>query len=291
MIKKGIILAGGKGTRMSPLTKAVNKQLLPIYDKPLIFYPLSILMLAKIKDILIIVNKGQLDQYKKLIPNGDNLGIKISYIEQTKPRGLPDAFVIGEKFIGKDNVAMILGDNFFYSQSFTNKLLENTKLKNGAKIVLHKVQKPELYGVAKMNKNNKILSIKEKPKKFFSDLAITGLYFFDNNVVNYSKKLKPSKRKEVEIVDLLNMYKSKNKLSANLIGRGGAWLDTGSIEDFYKTSSFVSAIENRQGLKIACIEEIALNNKWITKKHIKNSIKFYGNCDYSNYLKNLIRNQ
>ena len=291
MIKKGIILAGGKGTRMSPLTKAVNKQLLPIYDKPLIFYPLSILMLAKIKDILIIVNKGQLDQYKKLIPNGDNLGIKISYIEQTKPRGLPDAFVIGEKFIGKDNVAMILGDNFFYSQSFTNKLLENTKLKNGAKIVLHKVQKPELYGVAKMNKNNKILSIKEKPKKFFSDLAITGLYFFDNNVVNYSKKLKPSKRKEVEIVDLLNIYKSKNKLSANLIGRGGAWLDTGSIEDFYKTSSFVSAIENRQGLKIACIEEIALNNKWITKKHIKNSIKFYGNCDYSNYLKNLIRNQ
>ena len=291
MIKKGIILAGGKGTRMSPLTKAVNKQLLPIYDKPLIFYPLSILMLAKIKDILIIVNKGQLDQYKKLIPNGDNLGIKISYIEQTKPRGLPDAFVIGEKFIGKDNVAMILGDNFFYSQSFTNKLLENTKLKNGAKIILHKVQKPELYGVAKMNKNNKILSIKEKPKKFFSDLAITGLYFFDNNVVNYSKKLKPSKRKEVEIVDLLNMYKSKNKLSANLIGRGGAWLDTGSIEDFYKTSSFVSAIENRQGLKIACIEEIALNNKWITKKHIKNSIKFYGNCDYSKYLKNLIRNQ
>jgi len=291
MIKKGIILAGGKGTRMSPLTKAVNKQLLPIYDKPLIFYPLSILMLAKIKDILIIVNKGQLDQYKKLIPNGDNLGIKISYIEQTKPRGLPDAFVIGEKFIGKDNVAMILGDNFFYSQSFTNKLLENTKLKNGAKIVLHKVQKPELYGVAKMNKNNKILSIKEKPKKFFSDLAITGLYFFDNNVVNYSKKLKPSNRKEVEIVDLLNIYKSKNKLSANLIGRGGAWLDTGSIEDFYKTSSFVSAIENRQGLKIACIEEIALNNKWITKKHIKNSIKFYGNCDYSKYLKNLIRNQ
>ena len=291
MIKKGIILAGGKGTRMSPLTKAVNKQLLPIYDKPLIFYPLSILMLAKIKDILIIVNKGQLDQYKKIFPNGDNLGIKISYIEQTKPRGLPDAFVIGEKFIGKDNVAMILGDNFFYSQSFTNKLLENTKLKNGAKIILHKVQKPELYGVAKINKNNKILSIKEKPKKFFSDLAITGLYFFDNNVVNYSKKLKPSNRKEVEIVDLLNIYKSKNKLSANLIGRGGAWLDTGSIEDFYKTSSFVSAIENRQGLKIACIEEIALNNKWITKKHIKNSIKFYGNCDYSNYLKNLIRNQ
>ena len=289
MIKKGIILAGGKGTRMSPLTKAVNKQLLPIYDKPLIFYPLSILMLAKIKDILIIVNKGQLNQYKKLIPNGNNLGIKISYLEQTKPRGLPDAFVIGEKFIGKDNVAMILGDNFFYGQNLTTKLIENTKLKKGAKVVLHQVQKPELFGVAKVNKNNKILSIKEKPKKYLSDLAITGLYFFDNNVVKYSKKLRPSKRGEVEIVDLLNFYRSKKQLSAHLLGRGGAWLDTGSIEDFYKTSSFVSAIENRQGFKIACIEEIALNNSWISKKHINNSIKFYGNCDYSKYLKNLIK--
>ncbi len=289
MIKKGIILAGGKGTRMSPLTKAVNKQLLPIYDKPLIFYPLSILMLAKIKDILIIVNKGQLNQYKKLIPNGNNLGIKISYLEQTKPRGLPDAFVIGEKFIGKDNVAMILGDNFFYGQNLTTKLIENTKLKKGAKVVLHQVQKPELFGVAKVNKNNKILSIKEKPKKYLSDLAITGLYFFDNNVVKYSKKLRPSKRGEVEIVDLLNFYRSKKQLSAHLLGRGGAWLDTGSIEDFYKTSSFVSAIENRQGFKIACIEEIALNNSWISKKHINNSIKFYGNCDYTKYLKNLIK--
>ena len=289
MIKKGIILAGGKGTRMSPLTKAVNKQLLPIYDKPLIFYPLSILMLAKIKDILIIVNKGQLNQYKKIIPNGNNLGIKISYLEQSKPRGLPDAFVIGEKFIGKDNVAMILGDNFFYGHNLTTKLIENTKLKKGARVVLHKVQKPELFGVAKINKNNKILSIKEKPKKFLSDLAITGLYFFDNDVVKYSKRLKPSKRGEVEIVDLLNFYRSKKQLSAHLLGRGGAWLDTGSIEDFYKTSSFVSAIENRQGFKIACIEEIALNNKWIVKKHIDSSIKFYGNCDYSRYLKNLIK--
>ncbi len=289
MIKKGIILAGGKGTRMSPLTKAVNKQLLPIYDKPLIFYPLSILMLAKIRNILIIVNKGQLNQYKKLLPNGNNLGIKISYIEQSEPRGLPDAFVIGEKFIGKDNVAMILGDNFFYSQSLTNQLLENTKLKNGAKVILHKVQKPELYGVAKINKSNKILSIKEKPKRFHSDLAITGLYFFDNKVVKYAKNLKPSKRGEVEIVDLLNIYRSKKKLTAQLIGRGGAWLDTGSIDDFYKTSSFVSAIENRQGLKIACIEEIAFNNGWITKKQIINLIRFYGNCDYSKYLKNLIK--
>ena len=288
MIKKGIILSGGMGTRMSPLTKAVNKQLLPIYDKPLIFYPLSILMLAKIKDILIIVNKGQLDQYKEIIPDGKKLGIKISYLEQDKPRGLPEAFVIGEKFIGKNNVAMILGDNFFYGQNLTSKLLKNTNLKKGAKVVLHKVKKPELYGVAKISKKNKILKIKEKPKKFLSDLAITGLYFFDNDVIKYSKKLKPSKRGEFEITDLLNFYKLKNQLTADIIGRGGAWLDTGSIEDFYKTSAFVSAVENRQGFKIACIEEIAFNNKWITKKQINQSIKFYGNCEYSKYLKNLI---
>jgi len=288
MIKKGIILAGGKGTRMSPLTKAVNKQLLPIYDKPLIFYPLSILMLAGIKDILIIVNKGQLEQYKKIIPNGNNLGIKITYLEQDKPRGLPDAFVIGEKFIGKDNVAMILGDNFFYSQNLTAKLRTNTKIKKGARVVLHKVQHPEAFGVAKVDKKNRILLIKEKPKKFLSDLAITGLYFFDNNVVELAKKLKPSKRGEVEIVDLLNLYKIKKQLSADIIGRGGAWLDTGSIEDFYKTSAFVSAIENRQGFKIACLEEIALNSNWINKSHIKKSIKFYGNCEYSKYLNKLL---
>ena len=287
MIRKGIILAGGKGTRMSPLTKAVNKQLLPIYDKPLIFYPLSILMLAKIKDILIIVNKGELKQYKKILPDGKNLGIKITYIEQSKPRGLPDAFILGEKFIGKSNVALILGDNFFYGQNLSNQLLDNIKLSKGAKIILHKVIKPELYGVAKINKKNQVLNIKEKPKKFLSNLAITGLYFFDNNVVKYAKQLKPSKRGELEIVDLIMKYKKGNKLSADLIGRGGAWLDSGSIEDFYKTSSFVSAIQNRQGFKIACLEEIALNYGWIKKKQIQNAIKFYGNCEYSQYLKKL----
>tara|TARA_B100001093_G_scaffold488528_1_gene525839 strand:- start:11 stop:883 length:873 start_codon:yes stop_codon:yes gene_type:complete len=288
MIKKGIILAGGMGTRMSPLTKAVNKQLLPIYDKPLIFYPLSILMLSKIKDILIIVNKGQLNQYKKIIPDGKKLGIKITYAEQSSPKGLPDAFIVGEKFIGKDNVSLILGDNFFYGQNLTKKLQDCSKLTNGAKVLLHKVLKPELYGVAKVNNRNKITIIKEKPKKYISDLAITGLYFFDNNVVKYSKDLKKSKRGELEITDLLNKYRIKNKLSADYIGRGGAWLDTGSIEDFYKTSSFVSAIENRQGFKIACIEEIAYSYKWITKKNINDSIKFYGNCEYSKYLKKLI---
>ena len=287
MIKKGIILSGGMGTRMSPLTKAVNKQLLPIYDKPLIFYPLSILMLAKIKDILIIVNKGQLPQYKKIIPNGDNFGVNITYKEQSSPRGLPDAFILGQKFIGRDNVALILGDNFFYGQNLTKQLLNSVKLKKGAKIILHKVSKPELYGVAKIDKRNRVINIKEKPKKFLSDLAITGLYFFDNNVVNYAKKLKPSKRKELEIVDLINKYKKNKKLTADLIGRGGAWLDSGSIEDFYKTSSFVSAIENRQGFKIACLEEIALKNGWIKKSKLNDAIKFYGNCEYSNYLKKL----
>ena len=289
MIKKGIILAGGKGTRMSPITKAVNKQLLPLYDKPLIFYPLSILMLAKIKDILIIVNNGQLGQYKKILPNGDNLGIKIKFIEQNKPRGLPDAFILGEKFIGTENVALILGDNFFYGQNLTKQLLNYKKLKKGAKIILHKVKKPDQYGVAKMNKNNKVTLIKEKPKKFISDLAITGLYFFDNSVCKFSKLLKPSRRGELEIVDLIKKYQKKGSLTANLLGRGGAWLDTGSIDDLYKTSAFVSSIEKRQGLKVACIEEIAFLNKWIKRKEINNQIKFYGNCEYSNYLKDLIK--
>tara|TARA_B100001123_G_scaffold419873_1_gene525565 strand:- start:638 stop:1507 length:870 start_codon:yes stop_codon:yes gene_type:complete len=289
MIKKGIILAGGMGTRMSPLTKAVNKHLLPIYDKPLIFYPLSILMLSKIRDILIIVNKGQLNQYKKILPDGKNLGIKITYAEQSKPKGLPDAFILGEKFINKNNVALILGDNFFYGQNLSKILLDCTKLKSGARVLLQRVTKPERYGVAKVNSKNKIIAIKEKPKKFLSDLAITGLYFFDKKATEYAKKLKPSKRNELEITDLLIKYKKKNKLSADYIGRGGAWLDTGSIEDFYKTSSFVSSIENRQGFKIACIEEIAINNKWIKKSNINNAIKFYGNCEYSNYLKNLLK--
>ena len=287
MIKKGIILAGGMGTRMSPLTKAVNKQLLPVYDKPLIFYPLSILMLAKIRDVLIIVNKGQLDQYRKLIPDGKKLGMKINYIEQNKPRGLPDAFILGKKFIKKDNVAMILGDNFFYGQSLSKMLFDCVKIKKGAKVVLHKVSNPEKFGVATV-KGKKILSIKEKPKNSKSDLAVTGLYFFDNKVVTFANKLKPSKRNELEIVDLLNSYRKINQLSSEFLGRGGAWLDTGSIEDFYKTSNFVSAIENLQGFKIACLEEISLNNNWINKNKVYEAIKFYGNCDYSKYLKKII---
>ena len=289
MIKKGIILAGGLGTRMSPLTKAVNKQLLPIYDKPLIYYPLSVLMLAGIKNILIIVNKGQLVQFKKLLQNGERFGIKITYAEQLRPKGLPDAFIIGKKFIGKDKVALILGDNFFYGQSLTSKLKKCIKLNSGCKILIHPVNKPEQYGIASKNRNNKIILIKEKPKNSKSNLAITGLYFFDNKVIEYSKSLKPSKRNELEIVDLLNKYRKKNRLSVEYLGRGGAWLDTGSIEDFYNTSAFVSALENRQGFKIACLEEIALNYNWINKRDVKDAINFYGNCVYSNYLKKLTK--
>tara|TARA_B100001057_G_scaffold452530_1_gene496493 strand:+ start:981 stop:1847 length:867 start_codon:yes stop_codon:yes gene_type:complete len=287
MIKKGIILAGGLGTRMSPITKSVNKQLLPIYDKPLIYYPLSILMLAGIKDVLIIVNKGQVNQFKKILRNGENFGIKIQYKEQQKPNGLPEAFIIGEKFINNNNVALILGDNFFYAQSLTKTLQKSSKLKNGAKVFLHPVSNPKLYGIATI-KNKKIISLKEKPSLTRSNLAVTGLYFFDKNVVKLSKTLKPSKRNELEIIDLLNKYRKKNKLNAEFLGRGGAWLDAGSIDDYYDTTSFVSAIQKRQGFKIACLEEIAFKKKWINKEVILESIKFYGNCDYSRYLKKLI---
>ena len=288
MIKKGIILAGGMGTRMSPLTKAVNKQLLPLYDKPLIYYPLSILMLAGIKTVLIIVNKGQLNQFKKILPEKNNLGIKIEYKEQLKPGGLPQAFIIGEKFIGKDSVSLILGDNFFYGQSLTKILKKSINFKKGAKIFLHPVKNPNHYGVATLSNKKKVVKLVEKPKKTKSNLAVTGLYFFDNKVIQFSKKLKPSKRGEIEIIDLINIYKRNKNLKAEFIGRGGSWLDTGNISDFYNATNFVSAIENRQGLKIACLEEIAFQQKWIGKKEIKKSILFYGNCEYSKYLKSLI---
>ena len=217
MIKKGIILAGGMGTRMSPLTIAVNKQLLPLYDKPLIYYPLSVLMLAGINKFLIIVNKGQLNQFRKILPEKNNLGLSIEYKEQQKPGGLPQAFTIGEKFIDKDSVSLILGDNFFYGQSLTKILKKNIHLSSGAKIFVHPVKNPNLYGVATLNQNKKVIKLVEKPKKTRSNYAVTGLYFFDNKVVELTKKLKPSKRGELEIIDLLNLYKRKNKLKAEFI--------------------------------------------------------------------------
>jgi len=286
MINKGIILAGGSGTRLSPLTKAVNKQLLPIYDKPLIFYPLSILMLSNIKNILMIVNPGQIKNFKSLLGDGKRFGIKIEYKIQKKPKGLADAFILGKNFIKKDNVALILGDNFFYGQSLTDKLEKSLSHNNGARIFLKSVKTPEHFGVAKII-NNKIKKIIEKPKKFISNYAITGLYFFDNKVVNYAKQLKPSKRGEIEITDLLNIYKDNESLHYEHIGRGAIWSDAGKIEAMTNVSSFVQSVEKVQSIKIACLEEIALSKKWISKKTMLKNISFYGKCDYSNYLKKL----
>ena len=287
MIKKGIILAGGYGTRLGPLTKAVNKQLLPLYDKPLIYYPLSVLMLAGISNILIITNKDEKSNFIKLLGDGSQIGIKITFLEQSRPRGLPDAFIIGKNFIGKDDVVLILGDNFFYGQGFTNRLKNALKKNNGATIFTYIVNNPSDYGILETSKRNKIKKIIEKPFRPKSNLAITGLYFFNHKVINFAKSLKPSKRNELEIVDLLNIYLKKKLLRAEFMGRGSAWLDTGNATNLFNASQYIAAIEERQGLKIACIEEIAYQNKWISKKQILKRINFYGKCDYSDYLKKI----
>ena len=287
MIKKGIILAGGYGTRLGSLTKAVNKQLLPLYDKPLIYYPLSVLMLAGIRNILIITNKGEKSNFIKLLGDGSQLGIKITFLEQSRPKGLPDAFIVGEKFIGRENVVLILGDNFFYGQGFTSRLKNALKKNKGATIFTYIVNNPSDYGILETDKRNKIRKIIEKPSRPKSNLAITGLYFFNHKVINFAKSLKPSKRNELEIVDLLNIYLKKKLLRAEFMGRGSAWLDTGNATNLFNASQYIAAIEERQGLKIACIEEISYQNKWISKKQILNRINFYGKCDYSNYLKKI----
>ena len=288
MIDRGIILAGGDGTRLSPLTKVTNKQLLPLYDKPIIYYPLSILMLAGIKKILIITKPDETSIYKKLLGDGRRFGINLTYKEQNKPEGLPQAFLIGKNFIKKNGVALILGDNFFYGQGLALRLRQSLKKNRGSTIFLYPVKNPTQYGVVELDKTNKIKKISEKPKKTKSNLAITGLYLFNSKVVKLSEKLRPSKRNELEITDLIKSYKRKNSLIVEQIGRGGSWLDTGTAKDLFDASLFVSTIEKRQGLKIACLEEIAFRNKWIKKSSIIKSIKFYGNCDYSNYLKKLI---
>lgn len=288
MIKKGIILAGGTGSRLSPITKATNKQLLPVYDKPLIFYPISSLMLAGIRNILIIVNKGSTANFKKLLGDGKHLGLKISYKEQEKPTGIPEAFIIGEKFIGKDKVALILGDNFFYGQGLGGLFQKAQKLKRGCKIFLKDVAKPENYGVAKILKN-KIINIVEKPKNFLSNKAITGLYFFDNNVIQIAKKLKPSSRGETEIVDIIIHYFKNNLLEFSEIGRGAIWSDVGKIEEMHNISNYIASTEKVQGVKISCLEEIALQKKWVSKKQIKKNISIYKNSPYSDYLKKLIK--
>jgi glucose-1-phosphate thymidylyltransferase len=286
---KGIVLAGGSGKRLYPVTKVTNKHFLPIYDKPLIFYSLSILLLSKIKDILIICLDKDLKNYKDLLGDGSRFGISLSYKTQNKPRGIPDAFIIGETFINRSNVALVLGDNLFYGHQLTDKFLKAKLNNKNSTIFVYPVQNPSSYGIIELSNNKKIKSIREKPKKTKSNLAISGFYLFDNNVSTLAKKLKPSKRNEIEIVDLINIYSKKKKLKIEYLGRGSAWIDTGTFENLEKASSFIRNIEERQGLKVACLEEIALKNKWIKKIDIKKSIKFYGNCNYSSYLKKLIK--
>ena len=289
MIKKAIILCGGTGSRMFPATKTTNKQLLPVYDKPMFYYPLSLLMLIGIKNFLFIVNKGQKENFLKSIGSTKDLGINIEFKEQDKPNGLPEAFILGEKFIGKDSVLMILGDNFFYGSMLSPVIKNSLSVKNGANIYLYPSKNTSAYGVVELKKNGEINKIIEKPIFTKSNLVITGMYIFDNNVVKYSKKLKPSKRKELEMVDLINIYKKKNNLNLVKLGRGSAWLDVGNYDDLFSASSFIKNIEDRQDYKIGCIEEIALNNKWINKHNIKNRIKFNKNSSYSKYLAGLIR--
>ena len=288
MIKKGIILAGGLGTRLSPVTKSVSKQLLPVYDKPLIFYPLSVLMLCNIKNILIIVKKGEKKNFQAALGDTRDLGINLEFKEQIKPTGIPEAFIIGEKFINHNSVALILGDNFFYGQGLTEILRKNFNLNNGARIFTYPINDPHNFGIVEKANKGKKVRIVEKPKNSKSNLAITGLYLFDKNVSDYSKKIKTSKRKETEIVDLINIYNKKNKLKITDLGRGSTWLDTGTIESLLAASTYVQVVEERQKYKIACLEEIALLKKWINKKNIINRIKFYGNCSYSMYLRKLL---
>lgn len=288
MIKKAIIMAGGSGTRLRPSTLALNKHLIPIYDKPLIYYPLSLLMLIGIRDILIIVNDDDKVFFEKLIGNGEKLGIKIRYKKQLKPAGIPEAFIIGEDFIKNENVILILGDNIFYGQGLIE-IIKKTKnsFKNGAKIFTYPVKNPNEFGVVELKKNI-ISKLAEKPKVTNSNLAITGLYFFDKHVCNISKNLIPSKRNETEIIEVLKYYKKKKKLDFTKLGRGSTWLDTGTVRNNLLCSNFIQIMEDRQNYKIGCVEEIAFTKKWISKKELIYLIKSLGNNEYSNYLKSLL---
>ena len=281
---KGIILAGGSGTRLYPLTMAMSKQLLPIYDKPMIFYPMSILMLAGIREILIISTPQDLLNFKKLFGNGENFGLKLSYAEQPSPDGLAQAFIIGEKFIGSDNVAMILGDNIFYGNGLTEILKEAKENIKRATVFGYYVNDPERFGVVNFNKNGKVISVEEKPKNPKSNYAITGLYFYDNRVVDFAKKVKPSDRGELEITSINQMYLDEGDLDVKLLGRGFAWLDTGTIDSFMKANNFVKVIEERQNIKIAALEEIAYKNKWINKNKLIEIAKRYNKSQYGQHL-------
>jgi len=290
MIKKAIILCGGKGSRMFPLTHSINKQLLPVYDKPMFYYPLSLMMLCGIKEYIFIINQGQEQNFRKVLGNPDDLGIKVEFVVQKKPKGLPDAFLITKELIKNQSIAMILGDNFFYGNMLSPLIKESFKIKKGCNIYIYPSNKTSSYGVIEFDKRNNIKRIIEKPKRTKSNQIITGLYVFDKKVFEFSNKLKPSKRNELEIVDLINIYKYQKKLNVTKLGRGSAWMDVGNFSDLQSASNFIQNVENRQNYKIGCIEEVAFNNKWINKERIINRIKHFANTDYSRYLKNLISN-
>ncbi len=288
---KGIILAGGAGTRLYPSTMVVSKQLLPVYDKPMIYHPISVLMLAGIKDILIISTPQDLPNFKKLLKDGSQFGVRFEYKEQPSPDGLAQAFVLGEEFIGDDSAALILGDNIFYGQGFSGMLKENIEMiekQGGASVFGYQVKDPERFGVVEFDKNNKAISIEEKPANPKSDYAVTGLYFYDNNVVKYAKELKPSARGEYEITDLNRIYLEKNQLNVNLLGRGFAWLDTGTHHSLLQAGLYIQTIEENQGIKIACLEEIAYRMGFLSKEQIAKSIENYKGNEYFNYVKKIV---
>ena len=282
---KGIILAGGSGTRLYPITKGISKHLLPIYDKPMIYYPISVLMLAGIREILIITTTKDKQNYENLLGDGSQWGIQLVYAIQTEPRGLADAFLIGEEFIGQDPVCLILGDNIFYGQGFTPVLRQAAAIKEGTIVFRYQVKDPSRFGVVKFDENQQAVSIEEKPKNPDSNYAVTGLYFYDNEVISIAKQVKPSARNEIEITDINNEYLKRRKLKVEVLGRGFAWLDTGTFESLLEAGQFVETVQKRQGFMIACLEEIALLNKWIVKENIiidnpKNKYEEYVKCIY-----------
>ncbi|HFC8547865.1 TPA: glucose-1-phosphate thymidylyltransferase RfbA [Neisseria lactamica] len=285
---KGIILAGGSGTRLYPITRGVSKQLLPVYDKPMIYYPLSVLMLAGIRDILVITAPEDNASFKRLLGDGSDFGISISYAVQPGPDGLAQAFIIGEEFIGNDNVCLVLGDNIFYGQSFTQTLRQAAAKKHGATVFAYQVKNPERFGVVEFDANFRALSVEEKPQQPKSDWAVTGLYFYDNRAVEFAKRLKPSARGELEITDLNRMYLEDGSLSVQILGRGFAWLDTGTHESLHEAASFVQTVQNIQNLHIACLEEIAWRNGWLTEKDVETRAKPLEKTAYGQYLLHLI---
>lgn len=287
---KGIVLAGGSGTRLYPSTMAVSKQLLPVYDKPMIYYPISVLMLAGIKDILIISTPQDLPNFKRLLGNGSQFGVNFSYKEQPKPEGLAQAFILGEDFIGNDSVALVLGDNIFYGQAFSSMLsqaMKNIEEFGGATIFGYPVKDPQRYGIVEFDENLNVISIEEKPQNPKSKQAVTGLYFYDNNVVEYAKNLKPSKRGELEITDLNKVYLAKGKLKLLRFGRGFAWLDTGTHNSLMQACQYVQAIEENQGIKIACLEEVAYRMGFLTKNQVVANVHRFNNNEYFEYIRSL----